>query len=273
MQVINTNIGSLNAQRSLTTTQEAQQTAMERLSSGSRINRAKDDASGLSVADNMTAQIRGLNQAVRNSNDAISYVQTTEGALDEVTQMMQRIRELAVQSAGGNVLNSLQHDYIDQEVAALGAEISNVINNTEFNDISVFTASTKMVQTGWESGDTMTIGLSATLSTALSAYMTTFTDTTAHDTSGLAIADIDTALDAVNSARSQLGAQQNRLEHNAANLRNVSENISASRSRILDTDFAAESAELARTNVLQQAGMAMLSQANQSGQQVMSLLR
>ena len=119
----------------------------------------------------------------------------------------------------------------------------------------------------------MTIGLSATLSTALSAYMTTFTDTTAHDTSGLAIADIDTALDAVNSARSQLGAQQNRLEHNAANLRNVSENISASRSRILDTDFAAESAELARTNVLQQAGMAMLSQANQSGQQVMSLLK
>jgi flagellin len=273
MQVINTNIGSLNAQRALSTTQEAQQTAMERLSSGSRINRAKDDASGLSVADNMTAQIRGLNQAVRNTNDGISFVQTAEGALDEISQMMQRIRELAVQAAGGNTLNSLQHDYIDQEVDALGAEISNIIGNTEYNDIAVLAAGSQTVQTGWESGDTMAIGIANTLGASLAAYTNTFSDTTDRDTSGLTIVGIDGALDSINKARSTLGAQQNRLEHNASNLRNVSENISASRSRILDTDFAAESAELARTNVLQQAGMAMLSQANQSGQQVMALLR
>jgi flagellin len=275
MQVINTNIGSLNAQRALSTTQEAQQTAMERLSSGSRINRAKDDASGLSVADNMTAQIRGLNQAVRNSNDGISFVQTMEGALDEVSQMMQRIRELAVQAEGGSVLNSHQHNYIDEEVLQLGYEISNIIHNTEFNDIAVFTASMKTVQTGWESGDTMNVGMSgATMSVALSKYMTSFTNSAeTNNTAALKLSEIDTALDTINDSRSRLGAQQNRLEHNVSNLRNVSENISASRSRILDTDFAAESAELARTNVLQQAGMAMLSQANQSGQQVMSLLR
>ena len=273
MQVINTNIGSLNAQRALTTTQEAQQTAMERLSSGSRINRAKDDAAGLSVADNMTAQIRGLNQAVRNTNDGISYVQTVEGALDEVTQMLQRMRELAVQ-ANGDLLNGLQKDYIDTEAAALTAEMKNIMDNTEFNDITVFAASQQVVQTGWESGDVMTIGLTDTLNTDLAASVMGISNATANS-SDLAgnVGTIDTALDKVNKARSQLGAQQNRLEHNASNLRNVSENISASRSRILDTDFAAESAELARTNVLQQAGMAMLSQANQSGQQVLSLLR
>jgi flagellin len=265
-------MGSLNAQRALTTVQESQQTAMERLSSGSRINRAKDDAAGLSIADNMTAQIRGVNQAIRNSNDGVSFVQTADGGLEEVSQMLQRIRELTIQ-AGLGTQNSLQQDYIDQEVAALGAEISNVIHNTEFNDIAVFTASTKLVQTGWESGDTMTIGISNTLSAALASY-TAFVDSAAvHNTSGLSLVNIDTALDAVNSARSSLGAQQNRLEHNASNLRNVSENISASRSRIMDTDFASESAELARTNVLQQAGMAMLSQANQSGQQIMQLLK
>ncbi|HIJ28403.1 MAG TPA: hypothetical protein HPP91_07695, partial [Gammaproteobacteria bacterium] len=162
MQVINTNMGSLNAQRALTTTQEANQTAMERLSSGSRINRAKDDAAGLSVADNMTAQIRGLNAAIRNSNDGISYVQTAEGALDEITEMGQRIRELAIQADSGT-LNSLQQDYIDQEVSALGAEIKNVVSNTEFNDKAVLSAGTITVHTGWEEGDTMTVGIPAGL--------------------------------------------------------------------------------------------------------------
>ena len=275
MQVINTNVASLNAQRALTTTQEAQQTAMERLSSGTRINRAKDDAAGMSVADNMTAQIRGLNAAVRNTNDAISYVQTAEGALEEVSEMGQRIRELAVQADSGT-LNSLQQDYIDQEVAALGAEIKNVLSNTEFNDKAVLSAGQITVHTGWESGDTMNVGITASLegniSTLTQVYSGGQTAGVA-DTKGLTLTNIDAALDKINEARSTLGAQQNRLEHNAANLRNVSENISASRSRILDTDFAAESAELARTNVLQQAGMAMLSQANQSGQQVLSLLR
>lgn len=275
MQVINTNMASLNAQRALTTTQEAQQTAMERLSSGTRINRAKDDAAGMSVADNMTAQIRGLNAAIRNSNDAISYVQTAEGALDEITEMGQRIRELAIQADSGT-LNSLQQDYIDQEVSALGAEISNVLANTEFNDRAVLSAGTIIVHTGWEEGDTMTVGidsgLKANIETLTSVHSAGQTSGVA-DTKALTLTNIDAALDKINEARSTLGAQQNRLEHNASNLRNVAENISASRSRILDTDFAAESAELARTNVLQQAGMAMLSQANQSPNQVLSLIK
>jgi flagellin len=275
MQVINTNVGSLNAQRALTTTQEANQTAMERLSSGSRINRAKDDAAGLSVADNMTAQIRGVNAAIRNSNDAISYVQTAEGALDEITEMGQRIRELAVQADSGT-LNSLQQDYIDQEVSALGAEIKNVISNTEFNDKAVLSAGTITVHTGWEEGDTMVVGIGTTLAADISTLTQVSTSGQAAgvaQTKDLTLTNIDDALDKINEARSTLGAQQNRLEHNASNLRNVSENISASRSRILDTDFASESAELARTNVLQQAGMAMLSQANQSGNQVLSLIK
>jgi flagellin len=272
MQVINTNIASLNAQHALTKTQEAQQVAMERLSSGVRINRAKDDAAGLSVSEHMTTQIRSLNQAVRNSNDGISYVQSTEGALNEVSSMLQRIRELTVQATGGTVLNSAQHDYIDQEVLALGLEISNVIHNTKFNGIAVFTGSTKLVQTGWESGDTMTIGISNTLSAALASY-TAFADTAnVHNTSELTLGRVDTAITAINDARSRLGAQQNRLEHNVSNLMNVSENLSASRSRILDADFAAESSELARNNVLQQAGLAMLSQANVSSQQILTLL-
>jgi len=275
MQVINTNVGSLNAQRALSTTQEAQQTAMERLSSGTRINRAKDDAAGMSVADNMTAQIRGLNQAVRNTNDAVSYVQTAEGALDEISEMGQRIRELAVQADSGT-LNSLQQDYIDQEVSALGAEIKNVISNTEFNDKAVLSAGTITVQTGWEESDSMVVGIGTTLAAdiaTLTQVSTSGQTAGVAQTKALTLTNIDTALDKINEARSTLGAQQNRLEHNSANLQNVSENISASRSRILDTDFASESAELARTNVLQQAGMAMLSQANQSGQQVLSLLR
>ena len=275
MQVINTNMGSLNAQRALTTTQEAQQTAMERLSSGTRINRAKDDAAGMSVADNMTAQIRGLNAAIRNSNDAISYVQTAEGALDEITEMGQRIRELAIQADSGT-LNSLQQDYIDQEVSALGAEIGNVLANTEFNDMAVLSAGAITVHTGWEEGDTMTVGIDSGLRTNIETLTSVYSaggTAGVADTKALTLTNIDAALDKINEARSTLGAQQNRLEHNASNLRNVAENISASRSRILDTDFAAESAELARTNVLQQAGMAMLSQANQSPNQVLSLIK
>ena len=272
MLVLNTNMGSLNAQRALTTVQESQQSAMERLSSGSRINRAKDDAAGLSIADNMTAQIRGVNQAIRNSNDGISYVQTADGALEGVGEMMHRIRELVIQSNNG-VNNGLQQDYIDQEVEALGAEIGNVLTNTEFNDKALLISGAITVHTGWEDGDNMTVGTPTGLDTALSAYTSFTNGVGSAQTQALTLSGIDTALDKINEARSTLGAQQNRLEHNATNLRNVSENLSASRSRIMDTDFAAESAELARTNVLQQAGMAMLGQANQSGQQILSLLK
>ena len=274
MQVINTNVASLNAQRSLTLSQEAQQTAMERLSSGVRINRAKDDAAGMSVADNMTMQIRGLNAAIRNSNDAISYVQTAEGALQEITEMGQRIRELAVQADSGT-LNSSQQDAIDLEVSALGAEIQSVVKNTKINGVTVLSAAAVSVQTGWEEGDSMSVGIGTGISTDLAKLTSVYSggqSSGVADTKDLKLSEIDTALGKINDARSKLGAQQNRLEHNVANLMNVSENMSASRSRILDTDFAAESAELARTNVLQQAGMAMLSQANVASQQVLVLL-
>jgi flagellin len=174
--------------------------------------------------------------------------------------------------AGNGVNNSAQQDYIDMEVKVLGQEIGNVLDNTKFNGMHILTSGTIDIQAGWESGDTITVGASD-ISASLTNYTTFSNATGVANANALGLTDLDTALDAVNNRRSELGAQQNRLEHNASNLRNVSENISASRSRILDTDFAAESAELARTNVLQQAGMAMLGQANQSGQQILSLLK
>ena len=277
MQVINTNIGSLNAQRSLSSTQEAQQTAMERLASGKRINRAKDDAAGLAISNSMTSQVNGINQAIRNSNDGISMVQTAEGALVEVTDMLQRIRELKVQ-ASNETNNATQIDYLDKEFAQLADEIGGVIETTKFNGRAVLSSGTVTVQKGWENGDTMTVGIGSIQGSAnITAVTGTIDDTTGSAATttmdSVTLTQIDTALQSVNEARVTLGSQQNRLEHNVSNQQNVAENVSAARSRILDTDFAAESAELSRTNVLQQAGMAMLSQANQSPQSVLSLLR
>ncbi len=281
MQVINTNIGSLNAQRSISSTQEAQQIAMERLSSGKRINRAKDDAAGLAISNSMTAQIQGINQAIRNSNDGISLVQVTEGAMVEITDMLQRIRELKVQHTNGTN-NSTQKGYLDKEFAQLADEIGGVIETTKFNGLAVLSGDSDglVIQKGWEDGDTMTVGVSTLQTgTALSTIVGTIggtsgaSDRTSLGYSTVTLTNIDAALKVINERRVTLGAQQNRLEHNISNQSNVAENISASRSRILDADFAAESAELSRTNVLQQAGMAMLSQANQSPQQVLSLLK
>ena len=282
MQVINTNIGSLNAQRSMSSTQEAQQTAMERLSSGTRINRAKDDAAGLAISNSMTSQITGINQAIRNSNDGISLVQTAEGAMVEITDMLQRIRELKVQ-ASNETNNATQIDYLDKEFAQLADEIGGVIETTKFNGIQVLsgagtTSGMLSIQKGWENGDTMSVGISSLQGDPAITNVTGTIDsntgsaaTTSMD--AVTLTQLDAALKAVNDRRTTLGAQQNRLEHNVANQSNIAENVSASRSRILDTDFAAESAELSRTNVLQQAGMAMLSQANQAPQQVLSLLK
>ncbi len=280
-QVINTNIASLNAQRSLGSTQEAQRIAMERLSSGRRINTARDDAAGLAISNSMTAQIQGLNQAMRNTNDGISLVQTAEGALSEVTSMLQRIRELKVQHSNGTN-NSTQKGYLNKEFAQLADEIGGVIETTKFNGLNILSggSSTTTIQKGWENGDTMSIGI-ATLQSA-SEFTTLFgaiADTTGAATysslgnAAVTLDNIDSALKKVNESRVNLGAQQNRMEHNISNLANVSENISAARSRILDADFAAESAELSRTSILQQAGMAMLSQANQMPASVLTLLR
>ena len=285
MQVINTNMGSLNAQRAISSVQDSQQVAMERLSSGKRVNRARDDAAGLAIAETMTSQIRGANQAVRNSNDGISLIQTAEGAMEEISDMLQRIRELKVQYEN-DTNNSTQRGYLDEEFEQLADEIGGVIEGTKLNgfqvlsgDASANTNGTFDIQTGWESGDTMQVGISTIQTGQISAVLGAITaDTGAAQFSSLgnaavSLTNIDAALDRVNESRTKLGAQQNRLEHNIANLKNVSENVSAARSRIVDADFAAESAELSRTNVLQQAGMAMLSQANQAPQQVLSLLK
>ena len=255
MLVLNTNVGSLNAQRAMSTTQYSQQTAMERLSSGNRINRASDDAAGLSITANMTAEIRGSNMAIRNLNDGISFVQTTEGAMDEIQEILQRMNELNIQNGDGT-LSTVQKGYLLDEWDQLSAEIDDIVANTKFNGEAVIGATKSMVTDA--SGTTMTIGESTAGGFSVASGT---------------IADVTTEIETISGARSDLGAQQNRMEHKVSNLKNISENLSAARSRIKDTDFAAESAELARTNVLQQAGMAMLSQANQAPQQILSLLQ
>ncbi len=279
MQSINTNISSLNAQRALSSTQDMQRTAMERLSSGVRINRAKDDAAGLAISNSMSSQINGLNQAIRNTNDGISMVQVAEGALVEVTDMLQRIREIKVQYAN-ETNNSTQKGYLDEEFAQLADEIGGVIELTKFNGMQVLSggSSGMTIQKGWASGDTISIGVSSIqANAAVTSAIGTITDNTgdASKTSlaSTTITKIDAALDSINNARVKLGSQQNRMENSVNSAKNMAENITAARSRILDADFAAESAELSRTSVLQQAGMAMLSQANQQPAQILSLLR
>ncbi len=271
MQVINTNVLSLNSQRSLNRSQNAMQTSLERLSTGLRINRAKDDVAGLAISEKFTSQIRGLNQAIRNANDGISYVQTAEGGLDEITSQLQRMRELAVQSANGTYTSGNRTD-LNKEYAALSAEIGRIASNTDFNGVKVLdtTASAKM-QVGWEANQTISVqGVSAAggnVATAIAGGVTTV------DAANSAIANLDAAIATVTGFRADFGALQNRLESSVRNLQNVAENQSAARSRIRDADFAAETANLTRTQILQQAGVAMLAQANALPQNVLSLLR
>ncbi len=265
-QVINTNILSLNAQRNLTNSQGALQTSLQRLSSGLRINSAKDDAAGLAISERFTTQIRGLNQAVRNANDGISLAQTAEGALSEVTNNLQRIRELAVQSA--NATNSAEdREALDAEVQTLIAEIDRVAGAATFNGVQLLNSnSTLSFQVGANSGDTVdvdTVDVNAVIS---GDVLTVGGAETLMD-------DVDTALQSVNAARADFGAVQNRFESIVRSLQTAAENLSASRSRIMDADFAAETAALTRAQILQQAGVAMLAQANAAPQSVLNLLR
>ena len=264
MQVVNTNVMSLNAQKSLSRTNGALSTAMERLSSGLRINSAKDDAAGLAISQRMTAQIKGMDQAVRNANDGISFAQTAEAALVEVTNALQRVRELAVQSANGTYTTSDRAN-LDAEAQQLLSEIGRISTQTEFNGATVFNGSDRSIQVGADAGQTITISAQAAL-TAIGGDITTAGAASAMVTS------VDNMLDAVATRRANLGAAQSRLGGTVANLQNASEALSASRSRIQDADFAAETAQLTRSQILQQAGTAMLAQANQSPQSVLSLL-
>jgi len=276
-QVINTNIASLNAQRNLNRTNNGLNTALQRLSSGSRINSAKDDAAGIAIASRFTSQIRGYNQGTRNAADAISMTQTAEGALDEISNNLQRIRELAVQSA--NATNtSTDRLALQTEVSQLGQEISRVAL-TEFNGKRMLdtSAGAFSFQVGPDAGaganniivSTTSVG-GYTSYTAVVGANAAGVSTVAHALS--TINAVDSMLTSLNTARANLGAVQNRFESVIRNGQNAAENLSASRSRIEDADFAQETAALTKFQILQQAGVSVLSQANSLPQSVLGLL-
>jgi len=272
MAVISTNMASLVAQKNLTRSQDALATSVERLSSGTRINRAKDDAAGLGISEVLKSQVQGVNAAIRNANDAISVVQTTEGALKEVSDMLQRLKELATQGAN-DALSTDQMNSINDEVTSLVDEIAAVKERTTFNGISLLdTSGDLQFQTGNGTADTTIVSLSAMMMTSL-VTTTALTSPTAGSDFNALTASVETDIKAVATARGKLGAVQNRLDHAIGNLEAQSENLQNSRSRIVDTDYAAETAQLTKTQIQQQAATAMLAQANQMPNVVLSLLK
>ena len=285
-QTINTNLISLNAQRNLGTSQSSLSTAMQRLSSGMRVNSAKDDAAGLSIAERMDSQVRGMAVAGRNANDAISLSQTAEGALGSVSSLFQRMRELAVQSS--NSTNSAaDRTSLNQEFSQLSQEATRTLGGTQFNGQNILATTTdSSFQIGANNDtsiDRLTVaafnwadntGISTVLGTAVlsGTDVPTVQITDAASSQG-AIASLDSAMAAINSPRAVFGAVQNRFSNIVANLQVGVENQSAARSRIMDADYAVETSNLSRANILQQAGNAMVAQANQLPQQVLALLR
>lgn len=268
--VVNSNIASLNAQRSLTRSTNELQTNFQRLSSGKRINSAKDDAAGLQISGRLTAQINGLNQAARNANDGISLAQTAEGALDEYTNNLQRMRTLAVQSSNGSNTTS-DRLALDAEYTELEAELTRISTQTEFGGKKLLNATyAESFQIGANKGQTIEIKISKKLS---AGGVGVNGDLKSFKAAQSMIDKLDAAIATVNGVRADLGAKQNRFSSIIRSNTNTAENVSASRSRIEDTDFAAESAGLARTTVLQQASSSMLAQANQQPQIALSLLQ
>ncbi|MCU0919174.1 MAG: flagellin FliC [Burkholderiaceae bacterium] len=263
---INTNVVSLNAQRNLNMSQSSLATSMERLSSGLRVNSAKDDAAGLAIATRQNAQIRGINVAIRNANDGISLAQTAEGALATITDALQRMRELAVQAQNGSNGTSDRAN-LNTEYAALSAEITRIAAQTKFNGTAIVGASAgaQVFQVGPNGGDTLTI--TTTTVTTVAGDLTTAAN------ASTAVGAIDTALDTINTSRASYGAAMSRFSMAIQNLQITGENMSAARGRIMDADFAAETANLSRAQILQQAGSAMVAQANQLPNQVLALLR
>ena len=301
MAVVNTNINASVAQNALARNERAMNTAMERLSTGQRINSASDDAAGLAISSRMTSQIRGLDVGIRNANDAISMISTADGALVEVTNMLQRMRELALQ-AGTGTTTSADRDYLNQEYKNLILEIERIAQNTQWNGKSILegtangSSSTVKFQVGANGGQTIAINfgnvsqdggsggtifsnfeqsagkagnISATVGWHISAGTAASGITVAVD----AMTTIDSAITVVNSQRATFGAAMNQLTYAVDNLSNVKVNAEGSRSRVLDTDYAKETSELARTQIIQQAGTAMLAQANQLPQTVLSLIQ
>ncbi|HYN59597.1 MAG TPA: flagellin [Rubrivivax sp.] len=263
---INTNVVSLNAQRNLSMSQSSLATSMQRLSSGLRVNSARDDAAGLAIASRQDAQIRGINVAIRNANDGISLAQTAEGALATITDALQRMRELAVQAQNGSNGTSDRAN-LSAEYTALSAEIARIAAQTKFNGTAIVGASAgaQVFQVGANNGDTLTI--TTTTVTTVAGDLTTAAN------ASTALGAIDTALDTVNTSRASYGAAMSRFSMAIQNLQISGENQAAARGRIMDADFAAETANLSRSQILQQAGSAMVAQANQLPNQVLALLR
>ncbi len=278
---INTNVQSLNAQRNLGKSQASLAKSMQRLSSGLRINSAKDDAAGLAITDRMTSQIRGMNQAARNANDGISMAQTAEGALGEVTNILQRMRELSVQSANASN-SSADRASLDSEFGQLKEEIDRIADTTQFNGMTLLdgtfkSGSAAVFQVGANANQTISVAIGKSGGANTSALGSGAVNVSAIGISTAARAQsaigvLDTAISDVDTMRGALGAVQNRFESTIANLNNVSENLSAARSRILDADIAQETSNMTKMNILQQAGVSILSQANQTPQLALSLL-
>ena len=296
MAVVNTNVNASIAQNALARNERAMNTAMERLSTGQRINSASDDAAGLAIASRMTSQIRGLGTGIRNAADAISVISTADGALIEVTNMLQRMRELALQASNGTTTEA-DRNYLNAEYQNLVSEIERISVNTEWNGRTILDGSanatgdsTVAFQVGANGGQTVAVnfgnisqdsGSGATVfetfetsgTMTAGAFISAQTTASAITTATAAVTQIDAAITAVNSQRATFGAAMNQLTYAVDNLSNVRVNAEASRSRILDADYAAETSELARTQIISQAGTAMLAQANQLPQTVLSLLQ
>jgi flagellin len=271
--IINTNISAIAAQNSLRTSSLNQQTSMERLSSGLRINNAKDDAAGLAISSRMTAAIRGMDMASRNANDGISATQTAEGSLAAIQDSLQRIRELAVQAA--NTTNGTADlTSLNTEATSLLSEIDRVVGVTTFNGNSLINGSFsgKAIQVGFSStsNDSISITIANSSTSALGVASISLASTTGAST---ALGLLDSAINTVTATRSSMGAYQNQLNAAITNLSNTSMNLTAARSRILDTDYAKETTNLAKAQIIQQAATAMLAQANQSSQTVLALLK
>jgi len=281
MTVINTNTGSLYAQQAMTTNARGLSTVMQQLSTGKRINNAVDDVAGMAISTRLTSQIRGLNQAVRNTNDGISLIQTAEGATEQVTNMLQRMRELAVQ-ASNDTNNTNDRSYLDLEFQALSTQIGVIATQTQWNGANVLDGTERgsgsgvfSFQVGANSGQTIAVTLSNMTTTSGAGKLSAITSNqiTSTAAAGSALGTIITALDTVALERSNMGAAISRLQFTSDNLATVSAKAQESRSRIEDTDYSLATTELAKRNIIQQASQAMLAQANQAPQLVLQLLK
>jgi len=272
--VAQTNVASLNAQRNLFRTNNELTTTFQRLSSGFRINSAKDDAAGLVISNQLSAQIVSLNVGIRNANDGISLAQTAEGAMQEVTNLLLRGRELAMSAASGQNQTAARAA-LDAEFQAIKTEITRIGTQTEFGGTAILDGTVSFdIQVGATSGQVINVAsIDLDTTTSVATFLATASAIDTSTAASTALGNIDAALVSVDTARGDLGAAQNRLSSTIANLQNVVENVSASRSRIRDTDFAAETANLAKNQILQQAGLSILAQANASNQSILSLLQ